>query len=130
MKSRGNHHVSTTDGRTQADNHVMRASVKHKYFKKQPTCYGCKKGHYAKQCPNLYCFYCDIKGHSLNNCKKKNDTSETVNVMTTANEHSFAFKEATVEQVMGVQGLLVDTCATTHIVRERSKFIQFDNSLC
>ena len=68
-----------------------------------------------------------MKGHSLNNCKKKNDTSETVKVMTTANEHSFAFKAATVKQVMCVKGLLVDTGATTHIVRERSKFIQFDN---
>ena len=28
VKSRGNHHdVSTTDGKTQADNHVMKASV-------------------------------------------------------------------------------------------------------
>ena len=41
VKSRGNHHdISTTDGKTQA---VMKASVKHKSFKKQPTCYGCKK---------------------------------------------------------------------------------------
>ena len=56
VKYRGNHHdVSTSDGKTQADNHVMKASVKHKGFKKQPTCYGWKKkGHYAKQCPNLY----------------------------------------------------------------------------
>ena len=66
-----------------------------------------------------------MKGHSLNNCKKRN---ETVKVLTTANEHSFAFKAATVEQIMGVKGLLVDTGATTHIVRERSKLIQFDNS--
>ena len=82
----------------------------------------------AKQCPNLYCSHCDMKGHSLNNCKKRNDTSETVKVLTTANEHSFAFKAATIEQIMGVKGLLVDTGATTHIVREGSKFIQFDNS--
>ena len=81
-----------------------------------------------KQYPNLYCSHCDIKGHSLNNCKKRNDTSGTVKVMTTANEHSFTFKSVTVEQIMGVKGLLVDTGATTHIVRQRSKFIQFDNS--
>ena len=48
--------------------------------------------------------------------------------MTTANEHSFAFKAATVEQVMAVNGILVYNGATTHIVRGRSKFIQFDNS--
>ena len=30
---------------------------------------------------------------------------------------------------MGANGILVDTGATTHIVRERSKFIKFDNSL-
>ena len=67
-------------------------------------------------------------GYSLHNCKKKNDTSETVKVMTTENKHSFAFKAATVEHIMGVKGLLVDTGATTHIVRERNKFIHFDNS--
>ena len=52
---------------------------------------------------NLYCSHCDIEGHSLNNCNKRNDTSETVKVLTTANEHSFAFKAATVEQIMGVR---------------------------
>ena len=60
--------------------------------------------------------------------KENNETSETVKVMTTANEHSIAVKAATVEQVMGVKGILVDTGATTHIVKERSKFIQLDNS--
>ena len=44
VKSRRNHHdVSTTDGKTQTDNHVMKASVKHKGFEKQPICYGCEK---------------------------------------------------------------------------------------
>ena len=102
MISRGNHHaVSSTDDKTQDDNNVMKAGVKHKSFKKQPTYYGCKKkSHYAKQCPNLYCSHCDMKGHSLNNCKKRNYTSETAKLLTIANEHSFAFKAATVEQIM------------------------------
>ena len=68
VKSLGNHHdVSTTDYKTQDDNHVMKASVKHKGFNKHSTCYGCKKkGHYVKQCPNLYYSHCNMKGHSLN----------------------------------------------------------------
>ena len=68
-----------------------------------------------------------MKGYSLNNRKKKNDTSETVKVITTVNEYWYAFKTATVEQVMGVNGLLLDTGATTHIFRERIKFFQFNN---
>ena len=41
VKSRGNHHdVSTTDGKTQDDNHVMKASAKYNVLKKEPICYG------------------------------------------------------------------------------------------
>ena len=86
--------ISTTDGKTQDDNHVMKTSVKDRGFKKQLTCCGCKKkGHYAKQCQNLYCSHCDLKGNSLNTCKRNNDTSETVKVMTTANDTRLLSKQ-------------------------------------
>ena len=86
------------------------------------------KGTMPNSGPNLYGSHCDMKGNSLNNCKKRNDTSETVKLLTTANEHLFAFKAATVEQIMGVKVFLVDIGVMIYIVRERSKFIQFDNS--
>ena len=71
------------------------------------------------QGPTLYCTHCNIKGHSLDNCKKIGDSIKFVQ---SDDEHNYAFSAG---RYSNDQGLLVDTGTRSHIIRDLSKFTDF-----
>ena len=85
-------------------NHVSNRDSVMKYTtlkssKRVVQCYDCKKeGHYTQSCPNMYCSFCKIKGHTIDKCRKK-DTSNNSSVKvdsakgaTGCNDDTYAFK--------------------------------------
>ena len=82
-----------------------------------PMCYGYRKeGYFARSCPTLYCTHCKIKGHSLDKCKKIGDSIKRVQ---SDDEHNYAFRA---DKYSNDQGLLVNTGASSHIIRDLRKF--------
>ena len=122
-----------------SSNHVSNIDRVMKYTtlkssKRVVQCYGCKKeGHYARSCPNMYCYFCKIKGHTVDKCRKKdtrNNSSVKVDSAkggTGSNDDTYAFKTVSWNKQSNYSGLLVDTGATSHIVRDKDKFIKFND---
>ena len=97
------------------------------------SCFKCNgKGHVVKICPNNFkknkkwCNYCKRQTHvRLSCCYKKRDTMKA----TAEEDSSFVFKindrpQRTVES----KRIMVDTGATSHIIRDIEKFKNFDDS--
>ena len=90
------------------------------------------KGHVAKICPNNFkknkkwCKYCKSQTHVRESCRyKKRDTIQAA----AEDDSSFVFKindrpQRTVES----KGIMVDTGATSHIIRDIVRFKNFDDS--
>ena len=83
----------------------------------------------------MYCCFCKINGHTVDKCRKK-DTSNYSSVKvdsaksaTGSNDDMYAFKAVSCNKPNNYPGLLVDTGAFSHIVRDKDKFIKFNNDL-
>ena len=105
-----------------------------KSSKRVVQCYGCKKEcHYARSCPNVYCSFCKMKGHIVDKCRKKDKSNnssvkvDSAKGATGSNDDTCAFKAVSWNKQSNYSGLLVDTGATSHIVRDKDRFIKFND---
>ncbi len=101
-------------------------------------CFKCgRKGHKSSECwskSEKWCNNCKNKSHETKNCRKKKDAAKTAAGKTTPrenNEHTFAFVSKDTNSNSGIpiknnSSLLVDTGATSHIINDKSKFVDFD----
>ena len=83
----------------------------------------------ASQKTGRWCDYCKTKTHDTGFCRRRNVVKS---VSDDANEHSFAFKtvfknvdDANLDKVNNT--LLVDSGATSHIICNKSQFVNFDD---
>ena len=106
-------------------------------------CFKCgRKGHKSSECLSKiekWCSNCRNKSHETKNCRKKKDAAKTAAEKTTPREmkehenkeHTFAFVSSDTKSNSGINSkdnlkLLVDTGATSHIINDKSKFVNFD----
>ena len=89
-----------------------------------------KRGHKSAECwmkTDRWCNNCKSKTHEMKKCQKKKDAAKTCE----NNEHMFAFISKDTNSKPGTNiknnsSLLVDTGATSHIINDKSKFVDFD----
>jgi hypothetical protein len=100
-----------------------------------PTCFSCgKHGHKASDCwsknksQSRWCEICKNRSHDTKFCRRRRDSAKFVDHSHDSSEHTFAFKVNVDTMVHDVKGLLVDCGATTHILRDESKFVSFDHT--
>ena len=122
-KSRGVTYSSTASNLS--SDRVMNLKVTSS--KKTVKCYGCKQED-ARKCPNLYSANCKMKGHSLEKCCKAKDNAKSC-VQSTNGDQSdhvnYAFiVGGTIHKDVG---LLIDTGASSHIVRDPAMFSSFND---
>ena len=106
-------------------------------------CFKCgRKGHKSLECLSKiekWCSNCRNKSHETKSCRKKKDAAKTAAEKTTPREmkqhenkeHTFAFVSSDTKSNSGIYSkdnlsLLVDTGATSHIINDKSKFVNFD----
>ncbi|XDV35982.1 hypothetical protein PO909_005836 [Leuciscus waleckii] len=104
------------------------------------TCFNCgQKGHKAVECTSAtsehreqrqWCHLCKSSTHKDVNCRRRK--RDNVKRVVDEEDHTFAFKVGQVDAVLvsGVKekGLMVDTGATSHIIRDITQFTDFDKS--
>ena len=104
----------------------------------QGNCFKCgKKGHRSKDCyskEKKWCHKCKNSTHSTRDCRKVKPAKDAANKSAEKKEnivssHSFVFTFN--EQELSTRGkttpnLLLDTGATSHIIVDRDKFVNFD----
>ena len=125
MKSRNDVSLDRKDNVMQSKEH----------YKKEIKCFGCKKiGHYARNCPTLFCKLCNIKGHTSENCRSRKKTVMTpasnhdrAKALGEDSEHECAFRISDNRLNSGPckkgrGDLLVDSGATTHIINNCARF--------
>ena len=106
-------------------------------------CHKCKQvGHIARYCESkskLWCSFCRKSNHTDSTCrskgKAKKASRDKAHVVTTAadadEQLQFAFKVNTEDRDVSQSfSLLVDCGATAHIINDKSRFINFDESFC
>ena len=98
--------------------------------KKSVVCYSCgTPGHKSTNCDkrkSRWCSICKNKTHNTNKCRKKKDSANKTSVK--EENHSFAFKASDTKSSIEASSdtFLVDCGATTHIVNNKSCFIDTD----
>lgn len=123
-----------------------------------PKCYGCGQfGHIRRKCPKeskpingyeRWCDNCQNNTHNTSVCRKtwKSYANQSAAKVCEESSHNFMFtckvslrrdevypvttdpEEDPEEEDSSINAVLVDTGATTHIIKDRSKFVQFDKS--
>jgi len=93
------------------------------------TCFTCgAPGHKSSECEKRkgrWYSICKTKSHPTNKCRKKKDAANKSS--TSLSDHSFAFKASdTLNVETPTNTFLVDCGATTHIVNDKSCFIDTD----
>ena len=102
-------------------------------------CFKCgRKGHKSVECRSKtlekWCRNCRSKTHETKNCRKKKDTAkkQRIHWERTPNddEHTSAFAFKDTNKKSGIDNsnssLLLDTGATSHIINDKSKFVDFN----
>ena len=124
------HFEETENSRTQSSKDQSSSIMKMVDTRGKPiTCYTCGAlGHKSSQCDkkkSQWCNICKNKSHNTNKCRKKN--RDNVN-KARDDGHHFAFKinDEDVTIKGSAHTFLVDCGATTHIVNDRSCFIDTD----
>lgn len=93
-------------------------------------CYTCgTAGHKSSNCEKKkgrWCSICRNKTHNTSKCRKKKDSANKAS--SKGEDHSFAFKASDTKSNLEASSntFLVDCGATTHMVNDRSLFIDFD----
>ena len=131
--------AKTLDAKTaNANENVMFAKQKF-----DGNCFKCgRKGHKSSEClsrTEKWCSNCRNKSHDTRNCRKKKDAAKKAAERTAPRdmnqhedqEHTFAFVSSDAKNNSGIfnkdnLNLLVDTGATSHIINDKSKFVDFD----
>ena len=126
-----------------AVDNVMKNSCRSKFsnFKNDDnrsiTCFSCNQpGHKSFQCPvkqnrsnnskskNRWCMNCKNNSHDTKFCRAN---KSQVKVFDDQDDHTFAFKVSNLSQSNDDSSILVDCGATVHIIKDKSKFIKFDD---
>ena len=131
--------AKTLDAKTaDANENVMFAKQKF-----DGNCFKCgRKGHKSSEClsrTEKWCSNCRNKSHDTRNCRKKKDVAKKAAERTAPRdmnqhedqEHTFAFVSSDAKNNSGIfnkdnLNLLVDTGAISHIINDKSKFVDFD----
>ena len=99
------------------------------------TCFNCKRrGHKASECRSgsnrRWCDICKNTTHDTRFCRKTDSARVLVSgsPLHEEDEHYYAFTVTDISGKTPYPSLLVDCGATTHIINDESKFIQFDDN--
>lgn len=107
-------------------------------IKKSITCYACSQGHKADSCDGkaknrLWCNFCKTSTHNDIACRKRmneNAIKQMHDDQDNADSRSFAFFKLESSdydnESSHLNSFLVDCGATAHVVKDLSKFVQFD----
>ncbi|KAF3688288.1 Copia protein Gag-int-pol protein Copia VLP protein Copia protease [Channa argus] len=104
--------------------------------RKDVTCYKCgTKGHKARTCSRkVWCNHCKSNTHTESICKKKGERDDLRKIAENQEmdkDHLFKAKHSKKEKPAGtknLKGIMVDTGATSHIINDIRKLINFDSS--
>ena len=126
--------VKSNDGNKSDYNNVMKMNDSVKNGSHKIICYGCgQPGHKKYQCKqngsgnqkSKFCSNCKMNNHNTKDCRRSNAAAKSIK-NNNSDDHSFAFQVCENKRASVLKSLLVDCGATSHIVTDKSKFLNFD----